>query len=249
MSASRVRVEVCVTSGAEARAAAALGADSVELCSWLAVGGITPSIGLVQEVRQAVRIPVRVLVRPHGGELVFDATDRAVLLRDVRALGDLAAIVTGGNTPAGIPDMPLLQEVRAALPAQELTFHRAIDHTADLLDAFNRCAAAGVQRVLTSGGASRALDGAAMLKRLVERSSGTGVRVAAAGGIGPDNVVRLVELTGVREVHFAAQKAVPNAASDKAALSSSHRPDLMAFAPDERKIEGVMEALTKAGLR
>ncbi|MBS1582093.1 MAG: copper homeostasis protein CutC [Bacteroidetes bacterium] len=249
---TRVRVEVCVTSAAEARAAEAAGADTVELCSALADGGVTPGIGLVERLVRTLRIPVRVLVRPRAGDFVYDAADRAVLEAEVRGLLRLPApphIVTGSLTAEGLPDRDWMAAVQRAAPNAGITFHRAIDHARDPSAALELCLEAGVRRILTSGGAARAVAGEAVLAAMAERARRSGAVVAAVGGIGPADVVRLVERTGVQEVHFAAQRRMPAIASGKPSLSSGGDTNAFIVVPDAAKIEGVLEALDKAGLR
>lgn len=244
----RVQVEVCVTSLAEAMAADRLGADRVELCSWAACGGITPCIGLVNAARAAVTIPIRVLVRPRPHGFVHDTLERRVLLADVQALaGTIHGVVTGGLSDNGTVDMELMREVLAHAADMEVTLHRAIDDARDPELALVTAIELGVQRILTSGGAARALDGAVALARAVKVAQGR-VQVAAAGGIAPENVVELVERTGVGEVHFLAQRRIP---LTKSGIPMSTAPEQEPYAvlPDEAKIEGVLNALTKAGLR
>lgn len=243
-----VAVEVCVTSVAEAEAAARTGADSVEICSWLACGGITPSNGLVDAIRSAVEIPVRVLVRPTPGGFVYTGAEAHAILVDAEVFGGGAiALVTGALTMAGMPNTEVMRAVIQAAPQSEITFHRAIDHAADMLKAVDDCIGLGIHRVLTSGGETLALDGASRLKAMAERA-GDRLTIAAAGGINPQNVVELVERTGVREVHFAAQLPVKRILHG-AAMSSAHAGVSFETEPDLAKIEGVLNALVKAGLR
>lgn len=247
----RVHVEVCVTTMAEALAAASAGADSVELCTDLPGGGVTPGIGLAAVVREALDIPVRVLVRPRPGDFHYDGHDRAAIISEARWLVRLdpaARIVTGALTHTGLPDGELMKALRAEGPGMEITFHRAIDHAADLPAALDACLGLGLQRVLTSGGASRAMEGCSMLAALVKQA-GKGVRVAAAGGIRPAEVVELVERTEVREVHFAAQRQVPVDGAGLASLSSARDTNATMTVPDVAKMEAMLEALDKAGLR
>lgn len=244
----RIAVEVCVTSVAEAVAAERAGADTVELCSWLACGGITPSSGLVDAVRAAVRIPVRVLVRPTPAGFVYDPPALHALLLDAEILGGGAiGLVTGGLLPTGDMDQQLMRAVDGLAPESELTFHRAVDHARDPLKVLEACLVIGVDRMLTAGGTSRAIDGTATLQRLVE-IAGERCRIAAAGGINAENVVEIVERAGVREVHFAAQLSVATA-EQRLPLYSAMLNPAFEFAPDIAKIEAVMNALVKAGLR
>jgi copper homeostasis protein len=244
----RVAVEVCVASFAEAVAAASAGADTVEVCTWLACGGVTPSNGLVDAIRGAVEIPVRVLVRPAPGGFVYKGAEAHAILVDAEVFGGGAmGIVTGGLTEAGAPDVALLREVMRLAPESEITFHRAIDHAADMLRSVDDCTELGLHRILTSGGETLAMDGASPLKAMVERA-GDRLTIAAAGGINPRNVVELVEGTGVREVHFAAQKP-KSSGSRGASMSSTNVGVSFETEPDLAKIEGVLNALVKAGLR
>ena len=243
-----LHVEVCVTSVEEALAAEACGADTVELCTWLACGGVTPSSGLVDAVRSAVRIPVRVLVRPTPGGFVYAEAAIHALLTDAEILGGGAiGLVTGALLEAGEANMDLMAAVKRIAPESEITFHRAMDHAMDPIEVLDACMALAIERILTSGGATFALDGAARLKELVARA-GDRLVIAAAGGINGTNVVELIERTGVQEVHFAAQ--LPKGATPHAvAMSSTNQGVSFEVEPDRAKIEGVMNALVKAGLR
>ncbi|MEO8591550.1 MAG: copper homeostasis protein CutC [Flavobacteriales bacterium] len=246
----RVSVEVCVTSVGEAMAAERCGADSIELCTWLACGGVTPSIGLVQEVTALISIPLRILVRPTPGDFVYSAEEQRVILRDLDALAKTVGvhrIVIGALDANGLPDERFLEQAMAKANGLETTFHRAIDRSADLQVAFARCITMGIERILTSGGASLASDGTASIAWMVGQAP-PGMRIAAAGGINADNVLGLVERTGVQEIHFAAQFPV-EAAPERVALSSTHTSVICNTRPDVAKIEGVLNALSKAGLR
>ncbi|MBX2973996.1 MAG: hypothetical protein KF797_12910, partial [Flavobacteriales bacterium] len=217
----RIAVEVCVTSVAGAVAAERAGADAVEVCSWLACGGITPSSGLVDAVRAAVRIPVRVLVRPTPHGFVYDAPALHALLLDAEIFGGGAiGLVTGCLLKGARMDEQLMRSVKQLAPESEITFHRAIDHAADPEEVLAGCLSLGVDRILTSGGTARAMDGCGMLKRLADKAGGACV-IAAAGGIDPGNVVHIVERTGVPEIHFAAERAVSEV-SRGIALSSGN---------------------------
>lgn len=229
-------------------AAADLGADGMELCTWLACGGITPSSGLVDAVRSTVRIPLRVLVRSMPTGFVHDEAHLHAVLTDAEIYGGGAlALVAGGLLPDGIADLQLMRAIKRVAPESEITFHRAIDHAKDPLAVLDTCLELGIDRILTSGGCSLAMDGTEVISRLVERA-GDRLLIAAAGGINAGNVVQLVERTGIREVHFAAQRPKQGSAHP-VAMSSVHQGLNFDVEPDRAKIEGVMNALVKAGLR
>jgi copper homeostasis protein len=244
----RVAVEVCVSSLEEARAAANCGVESVEACTWLACGGITPSGGLVQGIRTIEQVVTRVLIRSTPGGFRYSDDDRAIMLTDARDLAlHRVGLVVGALNERGLPDEDFVSALRERVGEAELTFHRAIDHAADALRALDSCRELRIQRVLTSGGRTLAMEGAPMLKRMVDQAGGR-IRIAAAGGINPANVVELVERTGVNEVHFAAQRPV-NVKAVGASMSSANVGVNFEVEPDLRKIEGVLNALVKAGLR
>ncbi|WP_258070156.1 copper homeostasis protein CutC [Clavibacter michiganensis] len=204
----RVAVEVAVQAAASARIAAAARADRVELCSALATtGGVTPSIGLV-EAAVAAGLPVHVLVRPRPGGFVHDADERAVMLRDVRAAlaAGAAGIVSGGLTDDGRVDADLVARLVDAAGGAVVTFHRAIDAVDDRLLALDALLAAGVGRVLTSGGAARAGDGLPALAALVARADGR-IEIQAGGGVTVDAIPELVA-AGVDAVHLSARRRV-----------------------------------------
>jgi len=244
----RVAVEVCVASFAEAEAAASAGVDSVEVCAWLACGGITPSSGAVDAVRGALPLRTRVLVRPTPGSFVYSPTEVQALVTDAEVFGGGAlGLVTGALNAGGYIDEQVVRAVLHAAPESEITFHRAIDHANDMLGALETCIALGVHRVLSSGGETLALDGITRLKAMADRA-GNRLVITAAGGINLTNVVEVVERTGIREVHFAAQRTLP-AKHLGASMSSANAGVSFETEPDREKIDGVLNALVKAGLR
>ena len=244
----RVSVEVCVTSVDEALAAERAGVDSVEVCSWLACGGLTPSYGLVNTLKEQLKLTMRVLVRPTPGGFCYNDLERQAILRDCMLIGiNGMPLVAGGLDKDDDPERILVKGILLAAPNSEITFHRAIDRARDIEGAMDTCLQLGMHRVLTSGGETLAMDGLKSLKRLVEQANGKLV-IAAAGGIDPKNVVEIVEKTGIREVHFSAQR--PRMVKVKgAAMSAANAGVNFETEPDVAKIEGVLNALVKAGLR
>ena len=197
-----ILVEACVDSVESARAAAHGGARRVELCDALFDGGTTPSAGMIAACKEAVSVPVFVMIRPRGGDFVYSEEERDVMRRDVGVARELGAdgIVIGGLLPNGEVDVALvgmLVEMARGLP---VTFHRAFDLTPDLGASLDSLADAGVQRILTAGGAATASEGASMLATLVRRV-GSRLMVMAGGGVREENVRALVSTSGVREVH------------------------------------------------
>lgn len=197
-----VLVEVSLDSVESSRAAEDGGAGRIELCAGLLEGGTTPSAGMIAACRKAVAIPLFVLIRPRSGDFLYDDAELAVMRRDIATARDLGAdgIVTGALRPDGTVDADRTAALVDAARPLAVTFHRAFDFTRDASEALDAVTALGLDRVLTSGRAASAFDGIPALTELVGRAAG-GPVIVAAGGITEDNVARIVQATGVREVH------------------------------------------------
>jgi copper homeostasis protein len=220
-------LEVCVTSVESAVAAERGGAARVELCSDLLEGGVTPSAGLIARTRARIGIGLHVLVRPRGGDFCYQADEFAVMEEDVRTTKQLGAdgVVLGLLLPDGRVDVERTRRLVELARPLPVTFHRAFDLAADLPRALEEVIAAGAARLLTSGGARSAEEGAATLAALV-RAAGPRLIVMAGGAVRPGNARALVERTGVREVHAGLEEPADS--------PMVHRPGALALgaAPD-----------------
>jgi copper homeostasis protein len=207
-----VLVEVAVDSVAGARAAHAAGAQRIELCAALELGGLTPSVGLLAEVRSAVPLPVFAMVRPRGGDFLYDDGEFAAMLRDVASLraAGAAGIVSGALCADGALDRDRLRALKLATGAASFTCHRCFDLCADPQAALATLVDLGVPRVLTSGMAASAPHGAAAIRALVEQARDR-ILVMAGAGVRDGNVAELVRATSVREVHLSAATWRPSA--------------------------------------
>src|SRR6478735_7085909 len=222
MSAPRP-VEIAVQDPAGARSAIAAGAARLELCQALDVGGLTPSLATLEAVLAAVEpAAVNVLVRPRGGGFVYDPDEVALVAADIRVCVERGAggVVVGALTSAGGLDVETLRRWRDAAGPATLVFHRAVDAAADPSAVFNALVAEGVDRVLTSGGAPRSIDGLAMLAVFAERSGA--VEVMAGGGVQPADIPALFA-AGVDAVHLSARsRAGHDAPSGPGGGSAGH---------------------------
>jgi len=200
--------EVCVESVEAAVAAVQGGAHRVELCADLLEGGITPSAGTIALARARLGIRLHVLIRPRGGDFCYSATELAIMRHDIataRALG-ADGVVLGVLLPDGTVDAARTAELMAAARPLSVTFHRAFDVTRDPHEALEALIALGVDRVLTSGQESSALEGLDTLAALV-RQAGDRITVMPGGGIRAGNVAKIVAGTAAREIHFTAGAA------------------------------------------
>lgn len=205
-----VDLEIAVTSPAGARTARENGADRVELCTGLELGGLTPSEGTVA-LTVETDVPVYALVRCRPGDFVYDASEVRTMERDARCLAaaGAAGIVLGALQADGSLDAAttarLVAAARDVAPAIRVTFHRAIDHSTDPVGVVTQLAALGVDRVLTSGGAESALEGSATI-RAMSRVAG-GVGIMAGGGLTPATL-KSVLAAGADAVHMSAKLRV-----------------------------------------
>ena len=197
-----VLVEAAVESLDDALSAVAGGAGRLELCARLDVGGTTPDLALIECVVREARVPVLAMIRPRGGDFVHSSAELARMHADVRdALrAGAAGVVLGALDATSRVDVAATASLVRAAGGAPVTFHRAIDDTPDALEALDVLIELGVARVLTSGGAPTALDGAEVLAALVQRA-GDRVTIVAGGGVRGGNARLVVERSGVRELH------------------------------------------------
>ena len=195
-------VEAAVETLEEALAAKRAGADRIELCANLGVGGTTPSAGLIASVAQQANHPVFVMIRPRGGDFVYAADEIDAMIEDIdraRPLG-IAGIVTGALRSDGSVDVESMRRLMSPAAGLPVTFHRAFDVAANRAEALEQVIDLGASRVLTSGGAATALDGAVAIAMLVDQA-GERVSIVAGGKIREQNARDVIARTGVREVH------------------------------------------------
>jgi copper homeostasis protein len=198
-----VLVEAAVESMEDALAACDGGADRLELCADLRAGGTTPAESLVEQVLDAVNVPVMVMVRPRGGSFVYTAHELDTMRRDIetaRTLG-VDGVVLGVLDARNEIDAYRCRELIDIADGLPVTFHRAFDRVPDQIYALETLIELGVERVLTSGGAETAQRGIDALRDLVEEAEGH-LTILAGGGVRDQNVAEIVREAGVREVHL-----------------------------------------------
>lgn len=196
-----MKLEVCVADPQSLAGAIAGGAERIELCSALELGGLTPLPGLMALARES-GIETYALIRPRSGDFVFDAHDEAAMLRDidaVRAAG-LAGVVLGANHQDGRLDDKLLARLLAHASGLGSTLHRAIDLVPDFAEATETAITLGFDRILTSGGAPTVLEGLGQLA-LAHATARGRIKVMAGSGVRPDNVLEILAAVPVDEVH------------------------------------------------
>jgi len=203
--AQRVLLEICIDSVESALAAQEGGADRVELCSALFEGGLTPSAGLLEVVRERLKIGVAAMIRPRGGDFCYSADEFAVMERDLVFAKEVGAdvIVLGLLNPDGTVDRERTRKLIDLARPLQVTFHRAFDMARDPYEALDAVLELGVERLLTSGQEKSAVEGMELIAELVRRA-GDRLVVMPGGGITERNLKKVLSFTGAREIHGSA---------------------------------------------
>jgi copper homeostasis protein len=198
-----VLIEICVDSVASAVAAERGGAKRLELCSDLLEGGITPSAGMIDLVRAKVSIAIQVMIRPRGGDFCYTADEFEIMRHDIEMAKKLGAdgVVFGILDADGNVDTQRSRELVELARPLDVTFHRAFDMSVDLLRSLADVCATGANRILTSGGEQTA--------DLVRAARGR-IAIMPGSGIKPENARRVLEESGVREIHAGLGSFVPS---------------------------------------
>ena len=198
-------LEVIATSVADAVLAQEHGADRIELISGIMEGGVTPSIGLIERVLQAVTIPVHVMVRPHANSFCYNEEDLAVMVRDIDCIRKLGAagVVLGALTSDKRVDTSALQMLLREIGQTNVIFHRAFDELQDQPSALVELARyPAIKGVLTSGGMPSALDARAKIKALTKQSLSLPIEIMAGSGLSVASLDEFISQTGVTQVHM-----------------------------------------------
>ncbi|MCV9962050.1 copper homeostasis protein CutC [Pararhizobium sp. BT-229] len=198
---TKILLEVCVEDAAGLMAAVEGGADRIELCSALAVGGLTPPPGLMT-LAGKLSIPVYAMIRPRPGDFVFDADDIDVMLGDIDAArsAGLAGVVLGASRSDGRLDVAMLRILADHAAGLGLTLHRAFDLVPDFAEAVEIAVDLGFERILTSGGAKKASDGLDALASIVAAADGR-ISIMPGSGVTLETIDGLLSRLSVSEVH------------------------------------------------
>ena len=203
-------LEICVDSLASARAAISAGADRLELCSALAVGGLTPYAALLRQIRMESNISIRCLMRPRAGDFLYTEEELALLRLQIAELREAGAdgFVIGCLTPDGTLDLEAMKPLITACGHCGVTLHRAIDVSANLERTYLDAMSLGIDTVLTSGGASSCLAGLDTIRSLISlRDRTQGPEVLIGAGVNASVIARLrQEIPGACAFHMSGKK-------------------------------------------
>jgi len=240
-----MHVEICVDSIGGAMAAERGGSDRVELCANLLEGGTTPSAGCIKLARR-VKIGLFVMIRPRGGDFLYQPEELDVMREDIRIVKDLVAdgVVFGCLTADGNINRSQTEQLLSLAKPLQVTFHRAFDMSIDPARALEDLVALGVDRVLTSGQEASAVEGMECIGAL-HKQAARRIQVIAGGGITLGNVQRIVDSTGIAEVHLSARSSVEsgmNHRNQRVFMGGALRPAEFSWkATDESMVRSIVQ--------
>lgn len=206
MQPNKPAFEVCIDTVAGFSACEGL-VDRIELCSALELGGLTPCPGLIAAAK-ASTVPSHVMIRPRAGDFTFDAADVEAMLATIDAVraADLAGVVVGAAKGDAL-DLNTLKRLKTAAGDLDITLHRVIDLLPDPLTAMEQVIDLGFDRILTSGGAPKAIDGVSALRELKGAANGR-IEIMAGSGVSVSNVAELARQTDIRSFHSSCSTSI-----------------------------------------
>ena len=233
-------LEICAGSVESAVAARDGGAKRIELCAALEVGGVTPSAGLIAEARKIEGLTLNVIIRPRGGDFLYNEYEIACMEQDIRTCKELGAdgVVIGALTADGDIDTKACKRLIAAADGMSITFHRAFDMCSNPRKALEELIALGCNRVLTSGQAATAEAGAPLLKELVEQAAER-IIIMPGCGVSSANAAAILQATGATEIHASARKSVGSKMKFRHSGVSMGNPDSDEYARKETDVNEV----------
>ena len=233
-------LEICAGSVESAIAARDGGAKRIELCAALEVGGVTPSAGLIAEARKIEGLILNVIIRPRGGDFLYNEYEVACMTEDIRTCKRLGAdgVVIGALTADGDIDTATCKKLIEAAEGMSITFHRAFDMCRDPYEALEELVSLGCDRVLTSGQAPTAEAGIPLLKQLAEQAKGR-IIIMPGCGVNSSNAATILKDTGATEIHASARKSVGSGMVFRHSGVSMGNPDCDEYARKETDVNEV----------
>jgi copper homeostasis protein len=202
-----MKVEVVVYNYESALIAEKCGANRVELCANEGAGGTSPSLALLQKIKENSNIEVFVMVRPREGDFTYSANEIDLILREIELFKQAGAdgIVCAALKSDAQIDVPIVKKMVAAASPLPFTFHRAFDHVKDPFAALEQLIDCGCARILTSGQEPSVFEGQVLVKQLIQKANGR-IGILPGAGVNSQNVKAIVDFTGCNEIHLSAKK-------------------------------------------
>jgi copper homeostasis protein len=239
-------LEICVDSAANALIAQAAGAGRIEFCANLPEGGTTPSAAQIGEARRGLHIPLYVLIRPRGGDFLYSDLEFEIMKSDIRFCGQAGCdgAVIGMLRADGTVDAERCRELMgiAHRYGMGVTFHRAFDRSSDLFQAMETIIDLGCERILTSGGYNTAVEGAGVIRQLIEKAGGR-IVIMPGAGITPGNAAALIRNTGLTEMHGTFRNRRTSGMQYRNTNFVRQEEEYSLLLPDAEKIKSVLECM------
>ena len=194
--------EACVESFEKALETQNNGANRIELCENLAVGGTTPSYGTVKVCLEKLDIPIFPMIRARGGNFIYSKDEIEIMKEDIKIFKELGVkgVVLGCLTSDNKIDLELTKKLVNLAYPMEVTFHKAIDEIQNPLDYIDNLINIGIKRILTSGGKVTALEGKDLINEMIKKSNGR-LKIVVAGKVTKENLNGLSNLISADEFH------------------------------------------------
>lgn len=245
-------LEICAGSVESVIAARNGGAARVELCAALEVGGVTPSAGVIAEARKVEGIVMNVLIRPRGGDFLYNEHEIEGMEQDILTCKAIGAegVVIGALTADGSIDTAACKRLVSAAKGMSVTFHRAFDVCCNPQKAIEEIIAIGCDRVLTSGQAANAEAGIPLLKELMEQAAER-IIIMPGCGVNSGNAAKIIAATGCSEIHASARKSVGSAMVFRHTGVSMGTPGSDEYArmeTNEEEVRKIVDSITRLPL-
>lgn len=244
-----ITFEICCGSLESALNAQAAGAQRIELCSALALGGITPSYGLIEQARKRLKLDINVLIRPRQGDFLYEPEEVAVMISDIQECARIGVngVVIGALDLYGDVDMESCRAMVAVAKhlGLSVTFHRAIDRARDIMKALEDVIVLGADRVLTSGGKPTAYEGLDVLSQMNKIAAGR-IIIMPGSGVNSGNINEILKKSGVLEIHFSGSQQYDSPMLYRGGVSFT--PDILGgdFTRTESSRDKIMAAIDAA---
>lgn len=236
-------LEICVDSLTSAKNAELGGATRLELCENLVIGGTTPSPAFFRQVREAVSLPIHVLVRPRFGDFLYSDEEAERVSEEIRELyhAGVEVFVIGALTADGEIAVEVLKSWMNVAPNAKFVCHRAIDMSADIEKSLSKLVEMGFSGVLTSGGEGDALQGAKKISEMVKKANDR-IEIIVGAGVNSGNIAELVRLTGANAYHMSGKAEIESAMKYRNSKVFMGLPSLSEYIVYETQIEQVQKA-------
>jgi copper homeostasis protein len=216
-------IEICTPTIQSAINAQIAGANRIELCENLREGGTTPSAATILLCKKYLKIPTFVLIRARGGDFCYSDLEMEVMLQDIEFCkkNSVDGVVIGALHPDRTINIPQTQAMISAAGEMSVTFHRAFDRVKNPFAALEQLKKMNIHRILTSGQADTALNGVAVLKKLIEHAENQLI-ILPGSGITPNNMNDIIAQTACKELHFSAKKTILSKMDNDASPASEY---------------------------